>query len=142
MRAAIRSGRALLLAGGLLAAVSCSGGDGGGGGTGPPQVQPATLTLGLTGAQPGDKAILVSIDGPAAGTQVSAVPSGALLHSRAQGAQVRAILFGDLADGDLLTLRIPDAKQSASYSAAVVEVVDDQNGLRPDLTGYALSLRR
>jgi hypothetical protein len=47
---------------------------------------------------------------------------------------------GVVANGAVVTLRVPDVGAAAAYTARVVEVADRENALRGSLTGYALTV--
>jgi len=49
-------------------------------------------------------------------------------------------VVGNLANGAVVTLHVPDVGAAASYTANVLEVADRQDALRPSLAGYALTV--
>ena len=48
-------------------------------------------------------------------------------------------VVGNLANGAVVTLHVPDVGAAARYTANVLEVADRQDALRTSLTGYALT---
>jgi hypothetical protein len=121
----------------LAAAGSCRGD----GGTDPePRAEPGVLTVALATPNSGDRAIVVTVSGPAIAS-VEAGSTAYVAHSRTVSGSVRAAVFGPLASGPLLRIQVPDVAKAAAYSATVVEVSDAGNALR-DLAGYTLSVAK
>ncbi len=56
------------------------------------------------------------------------------------GAPIDSATAGNLANGAVVTLHVPDVGAAASYTANVLEVADRQDALRPSLAGYALTV--
>lgn len=122
----------------LAAAGACTGGDGG---TDPePRVEPGVLTVALATPHTGDRAIVVTVSGPAI-TSVEAGSTGYVAHSRTVSGTLRAAVFGPLASGPLLRIQVPDVAKASAYSATVVEVSDAGNALR-DPAGYTLTVAK
>jgi hypothetical protein len=98
------------------------------------------LTVALATPNSGDRAIVVTVSGPAI-TSVEAGSTAYVAHSRTVSGLVRAAVFGPLASGPLLRIQVPDVAKAAAYSATVVEVSDAGNALR-DPAGYTLSVAK
>lgn len=105
--------------------------------TEPPK--PGVLTAHLSGTLPGDAALVVTIDGPALPSEVSA-EAGYTVHSRTQGEVTTVAVFGELAGGPVFRFSIPDEKLASRFNARVREVDDGEFSLREDLTSYAVRL--
>jgi hypothetical protein len=124
-----------LLAGVLLAGVSC-------GGDSPTQSGPGTLKVRLTApAANADSAIVFTITGPA--TLTSAVPGNGLrLFPQPLGTTTRFALTGALANGTtILTIGVADVSAVSQYSGTVDGVAQANYQLR-SLSGYALAITR
>lgn len=134
--------RALAL---LLLLAACTG-DGKKGITEPPppppeQPEPGTLTLTLATPHADDAALVLTVAGPEAITQIQA--AGALrVHSRGEGTQHRVAVFGAVASGAVLRFAVPDVRRAAGYTATLVEVADTANQVRASTAGYTLSVAR
>ncbi len=124
-----------MLAGVLVAGVSC-------GGDGPTQSGPGVLQVRLTA--PGanaDSAIVFTITGPA--TLTSAVPgSGLRLFRQPLGSTTRFALTGPLTNGTtILSIGVADVSAVSQYSGTVEGVAQANFQLR-GLSGYALAVTR
>ncbi len=118
----------------LLLGLACSN-DVAGGGT-----QAGSLTLRLITPHADDGAMTFQVSGPAIESATAANGSLRLFTRREGGSTVVGAVVGALANGALITLRVPDVGAAASYTATVLEVADRQDALRTSLTGYALTL--
>ena len=107
--------------------------------TAPTPPEPGTLVATLEGVHPGDVAMMVRVRGPGAVGAVTLAGTGYVLHVRAAGDSARAAVFGQLANGALFRISVPDVHRSAEYRATVVEVSDSTNALRDDVSRYALT---
>jgi hypothetical protein len=128
---------ALILAGTMLAGLSC-GGDGGTGSG------PGVINIRLTApAANADSAILITITGPAAPTGATAGTGLRLFQDPgASGTTRRYALTGRLANGaTILTINVTDVGAFAQYHGSVDGVSQDNYLLR-SLSGYALALTR
>jgi hypothetical protein len=114
----------------LGAACYDSTGNGYGGG-------PGTLVLRLTTPHPDDGAVLFEVTGPPV-ESVAAANGSLRVFTRHEGVRVVGAVVGDLANGAVVTLQVPDRAAAAGYSARVLEVSDRQSVLRASLAGYAL----
>jgi len=119
-----------------LLGVACSNDVTGGG------PQAGSLTLRLTTPHADDGAMTFQVSGPAIDNATAANASLRLFTRREGGSTVVGAVVGALANGALITLRVPDVGAAARYSATVLEVADRQDALRTSLTGYALTVTR
>lgn len=103
---------------------------------------PGVLIVRLSTPYPDDAALLVRLIGPVAGSDVSAAEPGTVLHFRQRGDTTTVALFGPIASGALLRLSVPDVGDVATYTARIIEVADDGNVLRPDLSGYGVTVEQ
>ena len=117
------------------AAAAVLAGCGADGPAGPPPPVPGTLTVTLATPAADDRAILVSVTGPAAPGEVAAGSAGYVVHARASGTTLRAAVFGRLGSGPLLRFAVPDVNRAAEYSATAQEVVDPENVPAPQPPG-------
>lgn len=102
---------------------------------------PGVLTVALTTPNPNDRAVRLTITGPAI-SQVELAGSGLVLHQRSEGGVIQAALFGPITSGPVLRLTVPDVNRVAAYSVAIPEVADDTNALRAALPGYTATVSR
>jgi hypothetical protein len=132
-----RISRACLgLAAALLAA--CGGGDG----TGSAAPGPGVLTVSLDDPNAGDRAVVLTLNGPGEITGVQAANASHVVYTRTQGTTTRVAVFGVIGDGALLTLSVPDASRAGSYAATVVEAADASNAARASVSGYTATVKR
>lgn len=122
-----------------LAAISGCGGEGSGP-VGPPAAEAGVLAVRLTSPLPRVGAVMLTITGPAVPTEVGATQPGVIVHQRAVAAGTSVALFGSIAAGELLRMRVPDVGAAASYQATVREVAGEDNALREDLAGYGATV--
>ena len=106
--------------------------------------QPGVLTVRLTTPRADDGAMTFEVSGPAIDS-VIVVDASLRLFTRREGegeggSTVSGVVVGALADGIVVTLRVPDVGAAAGYTARVLEVADRQNALRASLAGYALTV--
>jgi hypothetical protein len=125
---------------GLMAwgAAAC-GSDDDDGPTGPTGPTAGTLTVTLDTPNADDGAILFGVTGPDM-TQIAASDPALYFRYAQDGSEVTAVLVGDLADGALITFRVPDIDAAASYVATIDQVADQGNELRDPLAGYTLTV--
>ncbi len=110
----------------------------GGGVTSPAAPATATATLSSTAT---DGAILLRVTGPGFDNAPVAANEGLLLYSRqVSESEWMVAVFGNVADGALFTVGVPDGRKISSYAASVVQVADRGNDLRIALAGYSVVL--
>lgn len=97
-----------------------------------------TLVLQLTSPHPDDGAVLFEVTGPAIESAGTANASLRVFTRRDGTSRVVGAVVGDLANGAVATLQVPDRGAAAAYSARVLEVADRQSVLRTSIAGYAL----
>lgn len=124
---------ALLLAAALLSA--CDAGE-------PEQAAPGDLVVTLDTPGNSDRALLLTLSGPAAVTAVQGAAPSYVVHARTQGTTTRVAVFGAVADGPLLRVTVPDVRQAGRYTATLVESAGASNVPHADLTGYELTVSR
>lgn len=103
--------------------------------------RPGVLTASLTGARPGDAALVLAISGPAVPSDVAA-EGGYQVHSRTQAGVTSVAVFGDLREGPMVRFTIPDAKLASRFTVQVREVADEEYSLRESLAGYGVKVER
>lgn len=117
---------------GLLALAACGGGDT----TAPPT--PGTLTLRLTTPNNNDGALVVVVSGGA----VNALHAAGSLEIARQsdGAGTHLLVVGDLGEGVLATIEIPDISRANAYVATLEQVADRTTFALNDPVGYRLTI--
>lgn len=105
---------------------------------GPPHA--GTLIVRLTTTHTDDGAVLFELSGPPIDSVVALSASLQLFTRRANDSTIVAAVVGVVANGAVVTLRVPDVGAAAGYTARVLEVADRQNVLRASLAGYALTV--
>ena len=110
--------------------------------TAPVAPEPGTLVATLQGARPGDGGLVIRVRGPGAIGTLTPGSASYVLHARAAGDSARAALFGQLANGPLFQISVPDVHRLADYRASVVEVSDATNALREDVSSCTLTFAR
>ena len=101
-----------------------------------------TLIVRLTTTHDDDGAVLFELSGPAIDSVVALNASLQVFTRRANDSTIVGAVVGVVANGAVVTLRVPDVGAAAQYAARVVEVADRQNVLRASLTGYGLTVVR
>lgn len=103
---------------------------------------PGELVVRLDTPNDDDGALIARIHGPSKIDGVGGPDSSIPVHYRERGDTVVAAAFGDLADGAVLRITVPDVRQADGFTATLLEVADRQGALRADLSTYSLSVRR
>ena len=101
-----------------------------------------TLIVRLTTTHDDDGAVLFELSGPPIDSVVALNASLQVFTRRANDSTIVGAVVGVVANGAVVTLRVPDVGAAAQYAARVVEVADRQNVLRASLTGYGLTVVR
>jgi hypothetical protein len=113
----------LVTAVGLVCAVGASG-------CSEPAAAPRSVTLSAQLANAGstDRAMLIQLDGPDSAhidsVLAPAGPGYRLFTERQSATAWRAIVTGNLSDGVLLRLVVPDRSQGSAYTATILDVAD------------------
>ena len=120
-----------VLAAGTTLAVAC-------GDDGPPV--PGTVTVSLATPNTDDGAVAVSMSGPGI-TSLTPASGTYLIYWRLVGAeQLDALVFGNVTGGPLFSLAVADGRNPGRYSGSVTEVARRNDELRPNVTGYAVTV--
>lgn len=103
--------------------------------------EPGRVIVVLSGAQPGDAALLLSVTGP---DSILGFESGAglTIHARPVADGLRVAAFGPIADGAVLYLTVPDTRRAPLWTATVLDVADTANAVRQSVSGYLLVVAR
>jgi NaMN:DMB phosphoribosyltransferase len=120
----------------LLFGAACandSTGTGGSSGSG-------TLILDLTTPHADDGAVLFEVSGPPIDAVAPVNSSLRLFTRRASETTIVGVVVGAVAEGAMVTLRVPDLGGAAQYTARIREVADRDNVLRASLAGYTLTV--
>lgn len=115
----------------LLLVVACTNNDAGGSTAG-------ALTLKLAGGTGNDGAVLVIVSGGPI-TSVDA-PNGYEVATNASGAGTHVMVMGDLVNGVIATINVPDASRGAAYVATVVQVADRSSFALLDPVRYQVTV--
>jgi len=102
-------------------------------------VRAGTLILRLTTPHADDGALTFEVSGPPIESAMAAHASLRLFTRRVDGSTMVGAVVGNLANGAVVMLHVPDVGAAARYTANVLEVADRQDALRTSLTGYALT---
>jgi len=121
----------------LLLGAACSDAPTGTGGPGA-----GTLIVRLTTTHTDDGAVLFELSGPSIESVVAVNASLRLFTRRANDSTIVGAVVGVVANGAVVTLRVPDVGAAARYTARVLEVADRDDVLRASLAGYALTVNR
>ena len=110
--------------------------------TAPPE--PGELTVRLATPNTGDAAAVLTITLPSGATPPEILPSSndLTIFHRVNGSTVRVAIFGALTDGAIARFAVPDVRDVGRYTVHLVEVADESNALREQLTGYSVSVIR
>lgn len=128
----MRSFRILGLALLTAAVASCGGGDGGS--------HDGWLRLTLNTPNVGDGAILFRIQGG----EIDSIAGGAMMQKgefNQFSTYMRVVVAGDLVDGPVAYIKVPDTRDVASYIATVEQVsTDAPPHTQRSLSGYSISI--
>ena len=102
--------------------------------------QARTLSLRLATPHADDGAMLFAVSGPPIDSATAGNASLQLFTRRVGSATMVGVVVGELANGAVVTLQVPDVGAAAGYSARVLEIADRQDALRASLTGYTLAV--
>lgn len=125
---------------GLLVGVGGCGGEDSG--TGPPPVTAGEVTLVLSGSGSADGAVLLRISG---GPVEAIAPIGTLTVDGtplAGGAQFRAVVTGNLVNGDIARIQVPDVGAAGDYTVVIEQVADGSTFALLDPAGRTVTVRR
>ena len=134
MRIRNRAGAAALAALALVAACDSA--------SGPAKPRAGEVTVRLETPHDDDGALVLSLTGPGPIGAVTPEAAGVAVHARPDGAGVKAAVFGDLEDGDLVRVAVPDVNRAGEYRARVLEAAGRDDALRAAVSGYRLTVRR
>ncbi|MCH7874738.1 MAG: hypothetical protein IH965_05510 [Gemmatimonadetes bacterium] len=98
------------------------------------------VTVSLVTPNTDDGAVAVTITGPGLNALVSVTTSYEVFWRLVSETEVRALVFGNLTAGPLVTVNVSDLNQLASIAGAVTEVAQRNDELRSDLSGYAITV--
>jgi hypothetical protein len=99
--------------------------------------EPGTLSLFVSGPHEDNGAVMVAIRGPGLAAPTPRDPANVVYFLPAgAGAEARVIVVGPHLSGALVTMAVPDVRRANEYSASVLEVADQLNQVRADVTGY------
>jgi hypothetical protein len=102
---------------------------------------PGRLVVQLTTPHGDDGAMSFQVSGPV--DSVSAANGSLQLFThRLDGSTVLGAVIGQLANGAIVTLHVPDVSAAAGYTVTALEVADREDALRASLAGYALTVTR
>lgn len=108
--------------------------------TDPVRPEPGMLLVVLSGAQPGDAALLFSVQGPDSLGAITGAP-GYQVYARTMEGGFRVAVFGAVNDGEILRFAVPDVRRATLWSATLLDVADTANALRAS-GGYVLAVAR
>jgi hypothetical protein len=103
-----------------------------------PGVESGTLAVQLTSPFTNDGAVSFELRGEGI-ADVQGAPGTEIFTSETSGVVTVAVIGAGLT-GALVTFRVPDISLAADYRASLVEVADERNELRRDLSGYSVAV--
>ncbi len=106
---------------------------------GPTGPTAGVLMVTLDTPNPDDGAILIVITGPGM-SEIGSTNAAHYFRYALSGNTLTAVFVGDLEDGSLLEVRVPDVDALASYTATIHQVARRNSELRDSLAGYELAL--
>jgi hypothetical protein len=106
----------------------------------PPGPEAGVVVVSLNTPNDRDGALIIRIIGQHTNLEASGSYRLATANT-APGTTVRAILSGQVADGDILEFTIPDISKLNSYAVAVEQVAARDTYALLDPSGYNISLR-
>lgn len=119
----------------LLAGLSC------GGSTEPPGPEAGVIVASLNTPNDRDGAVLVRIIGEHSELKAANGSYRFATTNAVQGTTVRAIVSGQIADGDLVEFRVPDVAKVSTYVVVVEQAAARDTYALLDASGYNISLR-
>ncbi|HVX89933.1 MAG TPA: hypothetical protein VG940_13445 [Gemmatimonadales bacterium] len=123
---------------GLLALIGTAAGCGGGGGGGSTP-EPGLLTLTLNTPNADDGALLFKV----VGGQVDSVLGSAMIQDGSytiQPSYTRIVVAGNIVDGVVARVAVPDINDAASYSVVMEQVAVRNSFAQRSLTGYSIAV--
>lgn len=123
---------------GLLALVGVVAGCGGGGGGGS-SAEPGVLTLTLNTPNADDGALLFKV----VGGEVDSVVGGAMVQDGSYTLQpsfTRIVVAGNIVDGVVAGIYVPDINDAASYSVVMEQVAVRNTFAQRSTSGYSIAV--
>jgi hypothetical protein len=101
---------------------------------------PGLLTVEVTSPNTDDGAVSIALRGEGISSPAAANPENHLIALEvAPGSEeVRVAVLGYGVSGTLVQFRVPDVNRLDAYSVDLIEVADEANRPREDLTGYSV----
>lgn len=130
----MRASRSILLAVLTGAVLGCGGSDGGHTAT------PGFLTLTLSTPNSNDGAILFKVTG---GTIDSVASGSAMVKSGSytiNASYTRVVVAGDIVDGAVARIHVPDVSASANYTVTVEQAANRVSFAQQNLSGYSIAV--
>lgn len=104
---------------------------------------PGALIASLEGAGAPAGAIVVRIKGEQVSDVTALDASHAVFVQQVEAGGVWQIaVVGTEVTGALFSFSVPDVTRPEAYTVSLVEVADDANNVRPDVSGYRISVLR
>ncbi len=110
--------------------------------SGPSEPQPGNLAVQFNTSVTTDRALLIQLSGPGAISNVQAANPGVMVFATEAGTLVKVIVTGNLVNGALLRFDVVDVNQVKAYKASIVELSDNTNALRTDLSRHSVSIQK
>jgi len=105
-----------------------------------PTAESGTLAVSLSSPFDNDGAVSFELRGEGI-TDVTGVAGTEIFTSEETG-RIKVAVVGAALSGDIITFRVPDVTLVEQYRASLVEVADDRNEVRRELTGYTVEVTR
>ncbi|UCG88748.1 MAG: hypothetical protein JSW71_09510 [Gemmatimonadota bacterium] len=98
------------------------------------------VTVSLTTPHASDGALLVAVTGPGPLEARPANSTYRVYWRLASAAEMRVLVLGNITEGPVFTVRVPDPRNAAAYSSTVLQVADRDNELRTSTEDYSLTV--
>jgi hypothetical protein len=107
---------------------------------GGPSSNEGPVTVSLATPNLSDGAVLISITGPGLLEARPANSTYRVYWRLASASEMRVLVLGNIAEGPLCTVRVPDARSASGYSGSILQVADRANELRTSTDDYSLTV--
>jgi hypothetical protein len=106
---------------------------------GVPGPEDGTMVLSVTSPFDDDGAYSLELRGEGV-TNVRAVGNGAELFTREAGGVITIAVLGAALSGEVVAFDVPDGRDPSLFIATLLEVADEENDVRRDLSAYNVAV--
>ena len=101
--------------------------------------QPGTLVVAVSSPFDNDGAYSFKLRGEGI-TNVRAAVDGSEVFTRETGNVVNVAVLGAALSGGVMTFDVPDVRDPSAYTATLIEVADEANDVRRDISGHGVGV--